>query len=522
MLLKLDNINVELGRKKIFDNLNFIFNEKDKIGIVGNNGEGKTTLLNVILKKVDFNGDVLLENTNFGYISQDEHFKDLSLIDKRKEELEAQLCDEKTINDSNKYSQILEEYNNLVATDEIQREERLIKIFKFRKHLFYKEQKSNLSGGESTKLKLIKLFVKRYEYYLFDEPTNHLDIYTKNKLIVYLSNVVESFIVVSHDIELLNKCCNKILYINDRKVKLYHGNYDSFIEQKNKEEEELEKQKEKQESKKRRLREQIENIKAKTGHELGKRGGPTLRNLGTGKGSAEAAIAKAQKLIKKKTNEMENMESIELPKDERIQIKKFSILKSYNHVLNVKDLKKHFDDFDLFVKNFDIFKCEKVALIGENGSGKTTLLNVILEKLEKDSGKYSLGQNVKIGFLSQKNENLDEEKTIMQELEFLNLTETKIRTSLGNFLFKTDDVFKRIKNLSGGEKIRLSLLKLILQGCNFLILDEPSNHLDIKSKEILANALNDYEGTILVVSHDMQFLEKFVTRFQNMENGLLE
>jgi ATPase subunit of ABC transporter with duplicated ATPase domains len=329
-----------------------------------------------------------------------------------------------------------------------------------------------------------------------------------------------SFIIVSHDVDLLNKCCNKILYVNDKKIKLYHGNYDKFFEKKELELEELMKQKEKNEKKKDRLKDQIDKIKSRFQHEISKRGGPVLRNLGTGKGSAEEAIVKAQKLIKRKTDEMDKVEDIKLPKDEKIKINYLGNEKSYTKVLEIENLVKILDDFTLKIKHFKIERGEKIGIIGKNGSGKTTLFKLILNKMQKDSGTIAIGNRVKMGYLSQKNEVLNPEKTVFEELENINLdfNETNVRNYLAKFLFRENEIYKKVKDLSGGEKIRISLLKLILQGCNLLLLDEPSNHLDIKSKDILADSLKKFVGTTLIISHDMHFLKQFTNRIIDVEN----
>ena len=527
MLFKLENINLELGDKIIFDNVNLVFNENDKIGVVGDNGVGKTSLFNIILNKVEFSGNRIFENENFGFLSQDDSFEDLKLISSRKEEIEELILKEEIINDTQKYNQLLEEYNDLVYQSNFSYEEELVEKFNFNKELFDKEQKDSLSGGETTKLKLIKLFSQNYDYYLLDEPVNHLDLESKNSLIIKL-NQLRSFIVISHDVELLNKTCNKILEIKNNQLNIYSGNYQNYLEEKEKEKEEILKVQTQHKKEKNKIESKMENIKSWSNQkmkektkDLGK--GQVLNNMGTGHGSMEKGVSLTSKKLNKMQEKIDSLEIPELDKEEEIKIKYLNFIKPNQCVLKINDLTKNFDNFILKIEKFEIFNNEKVAIQGNNGSGKSTFLKLILNEIKKDSGKIEIGNRVKLGYLSQKNETLNFENTIMEEINDLNtnLDESELRKYLGKFLFKKNHVFKKIKDLSGGEKIRLGLLKLILDGSNFLILDEPTNHLDIKSKNILSDALKDFPGCILVVSHDNYFLDKFITKKIQMQEGKL-
>ena len=527
MLFKIENLNLEFGEKKIFEKVNFVFNEGDKIGMVGDNGTGKTSLFNVILQKKEFQGKVIFENKNFSYLTQDEGFEELKLIETRKKEIEKLLFDKNIIKNPEKYNELLEEYLKLTESNVSKNEILLMDKFNFNKELYFKEKKEHTSGGEITKLKLIKLFAKNYDYLLLDEPSNHLDLESKNNLIDELSKL-KSFIIISHDINLLNSVCNKIVEIKNCSLKSYFGNYDEYLKSKEKEKERILKTQIEHKKEKKKIQGKIDDVKSwankkmkeKTKH-LAK--GQILGDMGTGHGSMERGITvTAKKLIRMEKNKS-SFETPELDKEEDIKISYLNFEKPNQIILEIKNLKKSFENFCLSIDNLAIEQNEKVALQGNNGSGKTTLLKLIMGELKQNKGIIKIGNKVSMGYLSQKNENLNINNSVLKEMLNLNLNleEKEIRKYLGKFLFKGNEIFKEIKELSGGEKIRLGLLKLILSGCNFLILDEPSNHLDIRSKNILSEALKNYPGSILVVSHDDFFLDKFITKKIHLKQGKL-
>jgi len=527
MLFKLENLSLEFGEKIIFESIDFIFNKGDKIGIVGDNGVGKSSLFNVILDRVNFFGDVIFENKNFGFLGQDEEFIDLKLIDERRIKIEKLLLEPEMISDSSRYDELLLEYSALIDGNSSSIEKELLLKFRFDYELYSKEKKEHLSGGETTKLKLIKLFCREYDYLLLDEPSNHLDRESRNVLVELLL-AVESFIVVSHNVELLNKVCNKIVEIKDGKIKSYFGNYDVYLEQREKEDLDVLKVQTEHRNKKEKIQRNIDNIKAWSQQKVRDKSkhlakGQVLGNMGIGRGSMDSGIISTSKKLNKMFDKIESFDTPEFVASEEIKIKYLNFEKPNKVVLKFLDVCKSLGDFSLSGLDFVVESSDKVSLQGVNGSGKSTILKLIVGELRTDSGLIEIGDRIKIGYLSQKNDGLSLNNLVLDEIFELglDLKEGEIRKYLGKFLFKGDDVFKKVGSLSGGEKIRLGILKLILSGCNFLVLDEPSNHLDIKSKNVLASALRDFPGAILVVSHDDYFLDVFVNRKIEIKNGEL-
>jgi ATP-binding cassette subfamily F protein 3 len=543
MILKFDNVNLTFGEKKIFENLDFVFNQGDKVAIIGENGIGKTSFFNLILKqtltnvpfnnglgiansliKTQTNKDITINNKNVGYLPQEQDLSKLTLESDKLIKLEKLMLQEEILADTDKYNKILEEYNNLSNQTITQKEEELIKLFKFNKELYLKELNSNLSGGEITKFKLIKLLAQEHDYYLLDEPSNHLDIQTKRTLYKYLNEKVESYIIISHDVELLNECCQKIIEIKDYKFNIYHGNYDHYIQEKQKETDKLMKIKSHNQNEIKKLRKNIENIKQWSAKKLNEmtshlKPGQATSNFGVGRGSADSGMNKSGEKVVKMRAKMDSIDIPEIKNEEEIKIKYFEFKIPYTNVVKINNLVKKYDTLNLNIKDLIFENTEKIAIQGKNGSGKSTLLKLILGEIKPDSGHITLADNVKIGYLSQKIKNETNENTLLQELEELklDLEEHDLRKYLGKFLFIKGQCFKKMNELSGGEKIRIELLKLIITGSNYLILDEPTNHLDITSKNVLGKALADFPGPILIVSHDDYFLDKFVTKRINIK-----
>lgn len=517
MLFKIENVSLAFGEKEIFNRINFIFNEGDKVGIVGDNGSGKTSFFRIILNKAPYQGNVLFQNNNFGYLEQDEGFRQLGLARKRKKEIEKLLVLGETISNPAKYGELLEEYSHLSQENTSKKEDLFVKKFNFNKEKYLQEIHENLSGGETTKLKLIKILSKDYDYLLLDEPSNHLDVKSRNVLIEELGRF-SSYIIVSHDVELLNKRCNKIIEIKGGNLEVYWGNYDYYLKEKEREKEDILKSQREDKKERTKISQNIENLKSWGRQKMKKKAkhlhkGQILGDMGTGKGSMESGIKNTSKKLNKMKEKLGNFETPKLENEEEIKINYIDFEKPNQEVLKINGLEKSLDNFKLKIGEFLINANDKIGLQGVNGSGKSTFLKIIAGKIDRDKGVLELGNKVKIGYLDQKNETLNPDNPIIDEVKILNknMGESEIRKYLGKFLFKGDFVFRKIEDLSGGEKTRLGILKLILSGCNFLILDEPSNNLDIKSKDVLGIALRDFPGSIIVVSHDDYFLDKFVT-----------
>jgi ATP-binding cassette subfamily F protein 3 len=543
MILKFDSVNLTFGEKKIFENLDFVFNQGDKVAIIGENGIGKTSFFNLILEqtltnvpfgnglglansliKTQKNKDITITNNNIGYFEQEEDLSKLTLESDKLIKLEKLMLREEILADTDKYNKILEEYNDISNQTITQKEEELTKLFKFNKELYLKELNSNLSGGEITKFKLIKLLAQEHDYYLLDEPSNHLDIQTKHTLYKYLNENVETYIIISHNVELLNECCQKIIEIKDYKFNIYHGNYNYYIEEKQKEIEKLIEIKSHNQNEIEKINRNIENIKQWSSKKLREltshlKPGQATSNFGVGRGSPDSGMNETGKKVTKMKNKLGSIEIPEIKKEEEIKIKYFEFKIPYTNVVKINNLVKKYDTLNLNIKDLIFENTEKIAIQGKNGSGKSTLLKIILGEIKPDSGNITLAENIKIGYLSQKIETQDNNNTLLKELEELklDLEEHDLRKYLGKFLFIKNQVFKRMNELSGGEKIRFELLKLIITGSNYLILDEPTNHLDITSKNVLGKALANFPGPILIVSHDNYFLDKFVTKKIDIE-----
>ncbi len=358
---------------------------------------------------------------------------------------------------------------------------------------------SNLSGGQKTKLMLAKMLLSKANLLLLDEPTNNLDIDSIEWLQNFLINYKGSYIVISHDRYFLDKVTAETFEIENKKLSIYKGNYSKYLELKTEKNKALSKSYEQKEKEIARIEGIIEQQKTWSKE----------RNY---------------KIIKSKQKMIDRIEqTIQKPDDELDKIKfHFETISGGNkEVLIIKNLEKSFEKKSLFKNvNIEIFKKEHVFIIGPNGCGKTTLLNIIQNKIKSDSGNVTLGSNIKVSYYSQNQDDFSENKSILKFVwdKYSELTQTEIRNALASFLFKGEDVNKNILDLSGGEKVKLALLLVMLSKSNFLILDEPTNHLDINSREALEVALSEYEGTLLIVSHDRYFINKLATKIYRLEN----
>lgn len=513
MILSCSNINKSFGSKNILKDVSLSIEKNEKVAIVGVNGAGKSTLFKIITGEITKDsGDIsFLPNIQIGYMSQVLKLEDnrtiyselLTVFDniiKIEKEIEKlsnnmpKLKDEKLINAMDKFSKL---------TEELENKDGYIYKSKIRgviKGLGFNDDEMNtpislLSGGQKTRVSMAKLLLKEPDILLLDEPTNHLDINSLNWLEDFLKDYEGSVIIISHDRYFINKIVTKIIEIENTRATTYNGNY-LFYNKKKEENREIELKHYLDQQKD--IKVQEESIKL-------------LRSFNREK-SVKRAESKEKALNKIKT--LNAPES--LPNKIRIDLK--PKVTSGNMVLKVKEISKSFGENILF-KNvtFEIMKGEKIALIGPNGIGKTTLLKIILNKIPLEYGEINLGTNVVTAYYDQEQQSLKNENTIFDEVHssFPSLNYTKIRSILAAFVFTGDEVFKKIGSLSGGEKGRVALAKIMLSGANFLILDEPTNHLDMYSKNILEEALKEYSGTLIYISHDRYFIN-------NTANKILE
>lgn len=519
MILSCQNISKSFGTDEILKNVSFHIEANEKAAIVGINGAGKSTLLKIIMQKeMPDTGEVILaKDATIGYLAQ---YQDVSghrtiyeeVLDAKQNiiEMEERLRGMETQMNAltgQELETLLDGYHRLSHEFELlggytYRSEvtGILKGLGFSESEFDR-QMSELSGGQKTRVSLGKLLVTKPDVLLLDEPTNHLDMESIRWLEGFLMNYKGAVVIVSHDRYFLDRVVTKVVEIFQHQGFVYQGNYTEFAKKKAKIREDLLKQYYNQQ---REIKHQEEVI-------------TKLKSF-----NREKSIKRAESREKM----LDKIERLEKPTDENtdIHIVLEPDVTSGNDVLTVEHLRKAFGTHTLFDDlSFEIKRGERVALIGNNGTGKTTILKIINELLLADSGAIVLGSNVHIGYYDQEHQLLHMEKTIFEEIadDYPQLNHTKIRNVLAAFLFTNDDVFKRIADLSGGERGRVSLAKLMLSDANFLILDEPTNHLDITSKEILESALNQYTGTVFFVSHDRYFINQTATRILDLTGGTI-
>ena len=516
MILACHGISKAFGEEVIVKNGSFHREEYEKAALVGINGAGKSTILKMITGELpaDSGNIILTKGKTLGYLAQHQDTDSRHTIYEevqtakadiiametqiRQIELELKNLEGKALENR------METYNRLTAAFELQNgyacESEITGVLKglgFQEEEFSKPVET-LSGGQKTRVSLGKLLLTRPDILLLDEPTNHLDLNSITWLESYLMNYAGAVLIVSHDRYFLNRIATKIIEIETGSIMTYMGNYSDFAFKKEQIREAKLKEYLNQQQEIRHQEDVIEK----------------LRSF-----NREKSIKRAESR-EKMLNKMELVEKpTEINTEIRLKLEPSCV--SGNDVLSVEQLSKSFPPQRLFSDvSFEIKRGEHVAVIGDNGTGKTTLLKILNHVLPADSGSFTLGTNVKIGYYDQEHHVLHMEKSIFDEIsdDYPSLTNTQIRSMLAAFLFTGDDVYKRIGDLSGGERGRVSLAKLMLSEANFLILDEPTNHLDITSKEILERALNDYTGTLLYVSHDRYFINQTATRILDLVN----
>jgi ATP-binding cassette, subfamily F, member 3 len=512
ILVQANDIRKSYGTDVILDGVSIVVQDRERVGLIGVNGAGKSTLLKVIAGEItQDSGSVHIgKETTVGYLAQtssidsertiwDEMitvYADVHRIEAKMRELEHQMAEPSIYEDEAKFAALSEQYARL--TQEFTDKDGFAVDAKVRSILhgldfpepMHGRLVNSLSGGQKTRLQLGKHLLTQPQLLILDEPTNYLDIRTLTWLEDYLKSYPGALLMVSHDRYFLDSLINVIYEMERGHTRRWRGNYSEFLEQKAAEQEQQLKRYDQQQS------------------EIAKMEDFVRRNI---------ARATTTKRAQSKRKALEKIERIERPMLSQEQAHfSFNIEKqSGNEVLNVRDVSLGYGEKVLSTGlDLSVYRGERIALIGPNGIGKTTLLKAITGRQEPLTGKIKLGTNVSLGYYTQEQEDLHREKTILNEVwdAFPKLDMTRVRTVLGNFLFSGDDVLKPISALSGGEKSRVALAKLMLLNANFLILDEPTNHLDLLSKEVLENALDNYPGTLLFISHDRYFVNRLATR----------
>lgn len=514
MILACQNISKTFGTDEILNNISFHINDREKAAIVGINGAGKSTLLKIIMNQMPADsGEVIIaKGKTIGYLAQHQDLStnrtifeeiletkaDIIQLENRIRTLEEEMRQK----EGAELTAMLDSYNRAVHEFDLKNGYAyksevtgILKGLGFAESDFEKPVQS-LSGGQKTRVSLGKLLVSKPDIILLDEPTNHLDMESIAWLETFLLNYSGAVVIVAHDRYFLDRVVSKIIELDAGKGCVYTGNYSAYAEKRTAIREAMLKAYLNQQKEIKHQEEVIAKLKSFNREKSIKRAE-----------SREKMLAKIDVLDK--PTEVNDKMNIALEPQ----------VISGNDVLDVEGLSKSFPPLTLFQNiDFSIKRGERVALIGNNGTGKTTILKIINGIIKADQGEIKLGSKVKIGYYDQEHNVLDKDKTLFEEVSdaYPNLTNTQIRNVLAAFLFTNDDVFKRIKDLSGGERGRVSLAKLMLSEANFLILDEPTNHLDITSKEILESALTSYTGTVLFVSHDRYFINKTATRILDL------
>ena len=508
MLIQLNNVTKNFVVNEIFSNVKMEINDKDRVAIVGRNGAGKSTLLKIISGELSFDSGerTVSKNTTIGYLSQEfivredlsiyeemiTCFDEIISLEANLEKLSYELTPENIENDPGLLDRFDRLQNEVLTHKDYHYKSKIESVLyglDFTKDVFDKKI-STFSGGEKTRLSMAKLLLSEPDLLILDEPTNHLDMENVAWLENYLSSYNGAIVIVSHDRYFLDKVVNVVYNLEFGKLKKYVGNYSKFLKQYEEDYEKQLKEFTSQQNDIKRLEEFVQ------------------KNI---------ARASTSKMAKSRQKVLDKMELIDNPKkDDKAANIEFNIKEqSGRDVLMIENLKVGYDGKQVGnAYNFSVYKGDRIAIVGRNGIGKSTLIKTIAKKQNAIGGSVHYGSKVSLGYYDQKQAEFESSKTILNELwdEYPLMKEAEVRTVLGRFLFRGDSVLKIVRDLSGGEKARLQLAKLMLEKNNLLVLDEPTNHLDITSKQVLEDALENYEGTIVFVSHDRYFINKIANK----------
>lgn len=519
--MKGQNMYLAFGSEVIYDDASFLIEDNDKVGVVGVNGAGKTTLFKIILKEETLDaGKVTVNNKKIGYLPQEINFTDKEKnvldylssgrpIEKLEQELNVvyeklsnanELEQNKLLRQAEKIQSELDSLNQYTAEDELLS---LIENMKIDSDLL--EMKvGDLSGGQKSKIAFARILFSNSDILLLDEPTNHLDAKTKDFVIEYLKNYHGMVLVISHDIDFLNEVVTKTMFINKvtHKIKVYKGNYKEFKRLYANEMIEKELRIKEQEREIKKLEEVVKRAEgaSRTNH--------NLKRLGESR----------KKMLERKLDELEVREEKYKTVTMKVEPKEVS----GRIPLEVKHLTFHYPGKSDLYRNlsFEMARGEKFLIVGENGVGKSTLLKLIMNQLKPIKGEIVYGYKASIAYYAQELEILDEDKTILENVDNPNYSDNELRTFLGNFLFSNNDVFKKVKVLSPGEKARVALCKILIQRTNIIILDEPTNHFDPETQKVIGENFKNYTGTLIMVSHNPSFVEQIgVTRMLVLPEG---
>lgn len=506
-VLDVQNLTLSFGENELFSNITFDIKDKEKVGFVGVNGAGKTSLFKIITGEYtpDSGNCFLAKNIRLGYMEQH------TCSDNRTIWNELVSVFDDLIEIENELEEISLKLTKSTSHELIERQDYLTNEFNTRGGLTYKSMTrsaliglgfeesdfdkptSKLSGGQRSKLILAKLLLSRADFLLLDEPTNHLDISAIQWLEEFLKSFSGACLIISHDRYFLDKITDKTVELENKKIRSYKGNYSEFLVKKEAEQKAIED----------KYNNDIAEIERLEGIIAQQRQWNREKNIKTAE-SKEKVVERIKAQLVLPDSKVEKIRFDFTPK-----------CVSGEDVLEVTDLKKSFNNHTVFENvSFNVKRGERVFLLGDNGCGKTTLLKILMGDMSRDDGTFKFGQSLMTGYFDQVQAKLDLSKTVIDEVwtTFPYMTETRVRNALAAFLFKGDEVFRKLSVCSGGERARVALLKLMLGGYNFLLLDEPTNHLDAFSREELENTLLDYQGTMLIVSHDRYFINKLATR----------